>query len=108
MIRSARGSSRTLGSSRSWCAARRIATRCAVLLNLPSCMLGLATQNRLKFSLNGDAEKITLDPKKTTTGAEAPTALGLYAALKRRSSTVLHTWGVLHASVRRARYCAQA
>jgi hypothetical protein len=66
-------------------------------------MLGLAPQNRLKLSVNGDAEKITLDPKKKTTGADAPTALGLYAALKRRSSMVLHTWVVLHASVRRAR-----
>src|SRR5579863_3170035 len=38
MMRRARGSSSTLGWSRTWCAARRIATRCAVLLNLPSCI----------------------------------------------------------------------
>src|ERR1022692_2413197 len=41
MMRSASGSSSTLGWSRSWCAARRIATRCAVRLNLPSCILRL-------------------------------------------------------------------
>src|SRR5580704_14879487 len=38
MMRRASGSSSTLGWSRSWCAARRIATRRAVLLNLPSCI----------------------------------------------------------------------
>src|SRR5208282_1800281 len=44
----ARGSSRTLGSSRSWCAARRMATRCAVRLNLPSCIFRLGQLQRGK------------------------------------------------------------
>src|ERR1035438_2247508 len=56
-MRSARGSSSTLGWSRSWCAARRIATRRAVLLNLPSCIDGLRTL-RLRSQLYGPFDKL--------------------------------------------------
>src|SRR5580704_3965069 len=38
IMRRASGSSSTLGWSRSWCAARRIATRRAVRLNVTSCI----------------------------------------------------------------------
>jgi hypothetical protein len=43
-------------------------------------------------------QKNSLWIQNATTGAEAPLICGFYAALKRRSSTVLHASAVLHSS----------